>query len=137
MLAERGAPGADLLLTNSQLAMEAMRGEGVFEPYAAPVAERYAAWLRAPDLGWLSFTAWPRVVMASRTKLGDDPAGWPNTLEELTDPHFRDALACVIRAAVVQITHIQPRTSRVRWPETRPRCYSEWSNSMSAGAPTR
>lgn len=103
VVAERGDPGADLLLTNSQLAVEAVRDQGVFEPYSTPVAERYAAWLRAPDFSWLSFTAWPRVVMVSRPKLGNDPAGWPTTLDDLTDPRFRDSLAC---ASLVEMTTV-------------------------------
>lgn len=101
--AERGEPGADLLLTNSQLAMEAIRDEGVFEPYAAPVAERSAPWLRAPDFSWLSFSAWPRVVMVNRATLGDDSGGWPTRLEDLTQPRFRDSLAC---ASLVEMTTV-------------------------------
>lgn len=102
-MAERGDPGADLLLTNSQLAVEAVRDQGVFEPYSTPVAERYAAWLRAPDFSWLSFTASPRVVMVSRPKLGNDRAGWPTTLDDLTDPRFCDSLAC---ASLVEMTTV-------------------------------
>lgn len=103
VLAERDAPGADLLLTNSQLAMEALRESGVFDPYRASVAEGYPSWLRAPDFSWLSFTAWPRVIMVSRIKLGEDSANWPTSLHDLCDPRFRGAVAC---ASLVEMTTV-------------------------------
>ena len=91
VLAERADPQADLLLTNSQLALELVRETGVFEPYAAPVAKAYPDWLRAPDHSWLSFTAWPRAAMVNRTVLADSSA-WPARLEDLTDARFRGAV---------------------------------------------
>ena len=73
---ERADPQADILLTNSQLAVELARPNGIFEPYEAAVAKAYPAWLRAPDFAWLSFTAWPRAAMVNRTVLPDQ-AAWP------------------------------------------------------------
>jgi len=102
VLAERADPQADLLLTNSQLALELVRETGVFEPYAAPVAKAYPEWLRAPDHSWLSFTAWPRAAMVNRTVLADSSA-WPARLEDLTDARFRGAVAC---AALVEMTTV-------------------------------
>ena len=102
IVAERADPQADLLLTNSQLAVELARGSGIFEPYAAPVAKAYPSWLRAPDFAWLSFTAWPRAAMVNRGVLPDS-AVWPVRLEDLTDARFRDAVAC---AALVEMTTV-------------------------------
>jgi iron(III) transport system substrate-binding protein len=102
VVAERDQPRADLLLSNSQLAMEAIRAEGVFDPYPAPVAERSAAWLRAPDFAWLAFTAWPRVAMINRALLPDDGA-WPRRLEDLIEPRFRGSVAC---ASLVEMTTV-------------------------------
>ncbi len=99
---ERADPQADLLLTNSQLAVELARGTGVFEPYAPAVAKAYPDWLRAPDYGWVSFTAWPRAAMVNRTVLPDS-AAWPVRLEDLTDARFRGAVAC---AALVEMTTV-------------------------------
>ncbi|TME35785.1 MAG: hypothetical protein E6I57_15555, partial [Chloroflexi bacterium] len=73
--AERADPQGDLLLTNSQVAVEAVRESGVFEPYQAEVARGYDSWLRAPDYAWLSFTAWPRSAMVNRQIL-PDPKTW-------------------------------------------------------------
>jgi iron(III) transport system substrate-binding protein len=100
--AERADPQVDLLLTNSQLAVELARGSGVFDPYASPVAKAYPAWLRAPDFAWLSFTAWPRAAMVNRGVLPDS-AAWPVRLEDLTEARFRDAVAC---AALVEMTTV-------------------------------
>jgi iron(III) transport system substrate-binding protein len=100
---ERHDPRADILLTNSQLALEVVRGAGIFEPYDAPVAREYDAWLRAPDYRWLSFTAWPRVAMVNRVVLGDDPAAWPARLADFADPRFKGKLAC---ASMVEMTTI-------------------------------
>ena len=47
VIAERNDPQADVLLTNSQLALETIRNSGVFDPYQAPVAREY----RADQLG--------------------------------------------------------------------------------------
>jgi iron(III) transport system substrate-binding protein len=102
VVTERDHPRADLLLSNSQLAMEAIRAEGVFDPYPAPVAERTPPWLRAPDFAWLAFTAWPRVAMINRAVLPDGGA-WPRRLEDLIEPRFRGSLAC---ASLVEMTTV-------------------------------
>lgn len=82
LLAERSEPQADVLVTNSQVAVEAVRHTGIFEPYRAEVARGYDEWLRAPDYAWLSFTAWPRSAMINRRVLRDSRE-WPASLEEL------------------------------------------------------
>ena len=92
LLEERLAPRADVLVTNSQVAVEAARGTGIFEPYKAEVASGYDEWLRAPDYSWLSFTAWPRSAMINRRVL-PDPATWPGTLEELASERFRGKIS--------------------------------------------
>lgn len=102
ILAERADPAADVLLTNSQLAVELVRETGVFEPYAAPVAKAYPEWLRAPDFSWLSFTAWPRAAMVNRPVL-PDPSSWPARLEDLADERFRGLIA---HAALVEMTTV-------------------------------
>jgi iron(III) transport system substrate-binding protein len=89
---ERDDPQADVLITNSQVAVEAVRSTGIFEPYAAEVALGYDEWLRAPDFSWLSFTAWPRTAMINRREL-PDPASWPRSLEELTTERFRGKIS--------------------------------------------
>lgn len=93
---------ADLLLTNSQLAMEKLRGSDVFDPYPAPVAAAYEAWLRADDFSWLSFTAWPRVLMVNRNVLSND-ADWPRSLEDLTDARFAGSAACASLAEMTTV----------------------------------
>ncbi len=88
LLKERDDPRADVLITNSQVAVEAVRAEGIFEPYRAEVARGYDEWLRAPDYSWLSFTAWPRSAMINRRVL-PDPVTWPRTLDDLASPRLR------------------------------------------------
>jgi len=92
LLRERDDPRADVLVTNSQVAVEAVRETGIFEPYAAAVARGYEDWLRAPDYSWLSFTAWPRSAMINRHEL-PDPATWPRKLEDLADPRLGGKVA--------------------------------------------
>src|SRR5260221_8082534 len=92
LLKERDDPRADVLITNSQVAVEAVRAEGIFEPYRAEVARGYDDWLRAPDYSWLSFTAWPRSAMINRRVL-PDPATWPRKLEDLADPRLGGKVA--------------------------------------------
>src|SRR5262245_47439912 len=100
---ERNDPQADLLLTNSQLALEVVRDSGVFEPYASPVAREYPEWLRAPDFAWLSFTAWPRVAMVNRRQLGEPSEGWPMRLEDFAMPFYHGKVAC---ASLVEMTTV-------------------------------
>ncbi len=88
LIEERNDPRADVLVTNSQVAVEAVRATGIFEPYPAEVARGYDEWLRAPDYAWLSFTAWPRSAMINRRVLPDQ-ASWPRSLEELATDRFR------------------------------------------------
>ena len=102
LMAESADPQADLLLTNSQLAVEVARASGIFEPYEAAVAKAYPAWLRAPDFSWLSFTAWPRAAMVNRIVL-PDAAAWPARLEDLAEPRFKDRIA---HAALVETTTV-------------------------------
>ena len=102
VVAERNEPQADILLTNSQLALEQIRDAGVFEPYMPQVARDYEEWLRAPDFSWLSFTVWPRVAMVNRTVLPDE-RGWPARLEDFADPKLRNEIAC---AALVEMTTV-------------------------------
>ena len=92
LLSERNDPRADVLVTNSQVAVESVRETGIFEPYRAEVARGYDEWLRARDSAWLSFTAWPRSAMMNR-RVMPDPASWPKTLEELATERFRGKIA--------------------------------------------
>jgi iron(III) transport system substrate-binding protein len=100
---ERNDPQADLLLTNSQLALEVVRDSGVFDPYQAPVARDYPEWLRAPDYAWLSFTAWPRVAMVNRRQLGQASEGWPTRLQDFAAPSYRGKVAC---ASLIEMTTV-------------------------------
>lgn len=102
VIREKADPGADLLLTNSRLAMERVAPHELFEPYRPAVATEYPAWLRAGDFTWVSFTAWPRVMMVNRLVL-PDPDDWPRRLEDLGDERFRDRLAC---AGLVEMTTV-------------------------------
>ena len=92
LIDERDDPRADVLVTNSQVAVEAVRDTGIFEPYRAEVARGYDEWLRAPDFSWLSFTAWPRTAMINRRVL-PDPATWPRSLEDLAAERFRGKIS--------------------------------------------
>jgi len=92
LIDERDDPQADVLITNSQVAVEAVRGTDIFEPYRAEVALAYDEWLRAPDYSWLSFTAWPRTAMVNRRVL-PDPASWPRSLEDLATGRFRGKIS--------------------------------------------
>ena len=103
LIAERAAPRADVLVTNSQLALEMVRHTGIFDPYPAPVAREYAEWLHAPDYSWLSFTAWPRVAMINRRVVGDDMVSWPARLEDLCGARYRDRVGC---ASLVEATTV-------------------------------
>src|SRR6266852_3210019 len=82
---ERADPQADILLTNSQLALQLVEDARIFEPYAAPVA---------PDYAWLSFAAWPSVAMINRRVLGHDSTLWPTQLEDFVRPDFKGKLGC-------------------------------------------
>ena len=92
VVAERNEPQADLLITNTQVKPELVRGSGVFEPYRAPVAAQYDEWLRAPDFAWLSITAWPRVAMVNWATMGRDPKSWPTRIEDMLQPGLSDRL---------------------------------------------
>jgi iron(III) transport system substrate-binding protein len=104
LLGERNAPRADVLVTNSQVAVEAVRESGIFEPYRAEVARDYDDWLRAPDFSWLSFTAWPRAAMINRRVLADR-SSWPATLEELASERFRGKISMATTNEETTVSH--------------------------------
>jgi iron(III) transport system substrate-binding protein len=104
ILKERADPRADLLVTNSQSAVEAARPTGIFDPYKAEVARGYDEWLRAPDFSWLSFTAWPRAAMINRTVLRD-PKEWPAALDQLAEPRFRGKISMATTNEETTVSH--------------------------------
>ena len=104
LIDERSDVRADVLVTNSQVAVEEVRGTGIFDPYRAEVARSYDDWLRAPDYSWLSFTAWPRTAMVNRTVLPDAKA-WPTSLEDLTDPRFRGKVSVATVNEETTVSH--------------------------------
>ena len=105
ILDERSEPRGDLLLTNSQVAVEAVREAGVFDPYAAMVAREYDPWLRAKDHAWLSFTAWPRSAMINRQVLAD-PASWPARFEDFASDAFRNKASMSAVNEETTVSHI-------------------------------
>jgi len=104
VLDERNDPRADVLLTNSQVAVEAVRESGIFEPYRAEIARGYDQWLRAPDFSWLSFAAWPRSAMINRRVLADR-ARWPTTLEELASDRLRGKISMATTNEETTVSH--------------------------------
>lgn len=99
---EAGRPAADVLVTNSRVAVEGVRAHGVFLPHRNAVADALPADLRAPDGAWVAFTAWPRTAMVNTAVL-PDPATWPRRLDDLTTPAWRGRAAC---AALVEMTTV-------------------------------
>ena len=89
LVAQKGDPQYDLMITNTMAEPEIVRPAGVFDPYRSKVAAEYDDWLRAPDYSWLSITAWPRTAMVNWATLGRDPANWPKRFEDLADPRFK------------------------------------------------
>jgi len=104
LLDERDDPRADVLVTNSQVAVEAVRGTGIFDPYRAEVARGYDEWLRAPDYAWLSFTAWPRSAMINRRVL-PDAGTWPKSIEELASPRLRGKISMATTNEETTVSH--------------------------------
>ncbi len=100
--AEAGRPTADVLITNSRIALEGLRDHDVFVRRPPAIADALGPDLRAPDFAWVAFTAWPRVAMVHLGVL-PDPAGWPRGLEDLAAPAWRGRVAC---AAMVEMTTV-------------------------------
>jgi iron(III) transport system substrate-binding protein len=104
LLDERNDPQADVLVTNSQVAVEAVRETGIFEPYRAEVARGYDDWLRGPDFAWLSFTAWPRSAMINRRVL-PDATTWPTSIQDLADPRLRGKISMATTNEETTVSH--------------------------------
>jgi iron(III) transport system substrate-binding protein len=105
VLNERADPQGDLLLTNSQVAVEGVRDRGVFDAYAAGVARAYDPWLRAPDYAWLSFTAWPRSAMINRQVLPDTKS-WPTRFEDFAGEAFRNRASMSAVNEETTVSHV-------------------------------
>lgn len=101
-VAEAGRPRADVLVTNSRIAVETIRPHRVFEPYRPAIADALDADLRADDFGWVAFTAWPRTAMVHVDAM-PDPGAWPRRLEDLADAALRGRVGC---ASMVEMTTV-------------------------------
>ncbi|MEM7453311.1 MAG: extracellular solute-binding protein [Planctomycetota bacterium] len=80
---------ADVFWNNEILHTIRLKKLGLLEPYDCQEAENYPASFVSPDKDWFGFAARARVFIVN-TEILPDEADWPTSIDDLTDPVWKD-----------------------------------------------
>ena len=99
---ERGSPGGDVFFTTDAAGLEALRQDGLLDPYRSPNAASVPDEFKAPDSAWTGVIGRSRNFMINTQLLRPEEA--PQSVFDLTDPKWKDKLAIAsIREGGVRI----------------------------------
>ncbi len=88
---EQSSPRGDVFFTTDAAGTEALRQEGLLEPYRSPSASKVPDEFKAADGAWTGVIGRARVIMINTQLLTAAQA--PQSVLELTDPKWKDKLA--------------------------------------------
>ncbi len=88
---EKGSPAGDVFFTTDAAGAEALRQQGLLEPYKSPNAEQVPAEFKAEDGAWTGVIGRSRNLMYNTELL--DSADVPDSILDLTDPKYKDKVA--------------------------------------------
>lgn len=92
IIAEAEAPVCDVFWNNEILHTVRLQKKGLLQAHKWPVGSSWPPAMQASDNTWCGFAARGRVLLVN-TKLLPDAEQWPQTVEELADPRWRDQCA--------------------------------------------
>lgn len=105
LLEERDRPRADVFW-NNELAQTVRLGQkGVLAAYESPNAADIPARFKDAEHLWTGFASRARVLIVNTEKLGEDPAGWPKSMWDLTDPKWKGRCAVARPLTGTTLTH--------------------------------
>jgi len=88
LLAERERPRCDLFWNNEALHTLRLGREGLLRDYQSAATEPYPERTKSSSGAWHGFAARARVLLVNKELLAE--ARWPDSIEDLTDPQWRD-----------------------------------------------
>ncbi|WP_197525524.1 extracellular solute-binding protein [Pseudobythopirellula maris] len=88
ILAESERPRCDLFWNNELLHTLRLERQGALRAYQSPTTAAYPAEYRSAEGEWCGFAARARVLLVNTQLLAE--ARWPDSIEDLTDPQWRD-----------------------------------------------
>ncbi|MBI4519674.1 MAG: extracellular solute-binding protein [Gemmatimonadetes bacterium] len=91
IIAEAGAPQADVFWSGDPARAFVLIGLGLVEPYFSPNAERIPSQFRAGNGTWTGFAARARVLLVNTSLVGE--ADRPQSIRDLADPRWRGRTA--------------------------------------------
>jgi iron(III) transport system substrate-binding protein len=91
LIAEAGAPQADVFWSGDPVRPFILIGRGLVEPYRSPAAASIPAAFRAEDGSWTGFAARARVLLVNTELVA--PEEVPRSIRDLTDPKWKGRTA--------------------------------------------
>lgn len=92
IIAEQSSPTCDLFWNNEIMHTVRLQKLGLLRPHRWNVQAGYPSDMIASDGTWCGFAARARVLIVN-TELIPDPANYPNSVSDLTDPKWQDQCA--------------------------------------------
>jgi iron(III) transport system substrate-binding protein len=125
LLAEKGAPQADVFWNSEIIRTLALEREGVFAPYVSPAAAGIPQAFRDPRGHWTGFAARVRVLAVNPDLL--PRSEWPHSIRELSEPHWKGRVA--IAYPLFGTTSMQVAALFASWGPERT---TGWLRSLAA-----
>jgi iron(III) transport system substrate-binding protein len=91
ILEEQRNPVADVFITNDGGALEALRLQGLLQPYLSPAVRQIPENLRARDGSWVGVSGRSRVIMYNTNLVGSE--NLPTSVFDLAEPRYRNRIA--------------------------------------------
>lgn len=91
LIEEQANPQADLFITTELFTVQALAGEGIFQPYLPNGADQIPAEFVGPDHSWIGLTRRARVIMYNTDLVPAEEA--PRSIFDLSDPKWTGQIA--------------------------------------------
>ena len=117
IIAEKDKPQCDLFWNNEIMHTVRLQKLGLLEPHKWQVEAGWPADMIASDGTWCGFAARARVLIVN-TDLLPDPAEYPMSVAELTDPKWKDQCAMARPLFGTTATHFAVLRERNGYDET-------------------
>lgn len=104
LLAEKSSPRADVFWNSEIVRTIALKRAGVTAPYQSPAAVEIPPEFKDPEGYWTGFAARVRVLAVNTEML--EPADWPRSFRDLTQPRWRGRFAMAYPLFGTTSTHV-------------------------------
>lgn len=116
ILEERARPRCDVFWNNELAHTVRLQQKGALQPHVSPNGEAIPARWKDPAGHWHGFAARARVIIVNKTLL-PDPAEWPSSIWDLTQPKWRGRCAIARPLTGTTLTHFTALRQALGEPE--------------------